>query len=128
MRRILVTGSSGKLGKEIVRLLKSNHYEVLGIDLLKAETTHEIVDIRDSEAVIKVTAGIDAIIHTAALHGKHSDLNYPRDQFINTNIIGTNNLLSASIANGINKFVYTSTTSIYGDAMVNDKQAVFSHH
>lgn len=125
MRRILVTGSSGKLGKEIVRLLKINNYNVLGIDLLKGETTDEIVDIRDSNVIIELTKDIDAIIHTAALHGKHTDLNYSRDKFIDTNINGTNNLLSASIENGITKFLYTSTTSIYGTAMVNNKQAVW---
>jgi len=125
MKRVLVTGSSGKLGKEIVRLLRRNNYEVLGIDLLKSDTTDEIIDLRDKNEVTEVTQGMDAIIHTAALHGKHTALNYSRDQFIETNIKGTNNLLSASIENGISKFLYTSTTSIYGKAMVNDKQAVW---
>lgn len=125
MKRILVTGSSGKLGKEIVRLLRTNNYDVLGIDLLKGETTNEIIDIRNSKLIKELTKGMDAIIHTAALHGKHNDLNYSRDKFIDTNINGTNNLLSASIENGINKFLYTSTTSIYGSAMVNSRQAVW---
>ena len=125
MKRILVTGSSGKLGKEIVQLLKTNNYDVLGIDLIQGETTDELIDIRDINIIKEVTQGIDAIIHTAALHGKHTDLNYPRNKFIDTNINGTNNLLSSSIENGINKFLYTSTTSIYGTAMVNDKQAVW---
>lgn len=125
MKKILVTGSSGKLGKEIVRLLKKNNYKVLGIDLLQGDTTDELIDIRDKNAIKEVTEGMDAIIHTAALHGKHTDLNYSRDKFIDTNINGTNNLLSVSIENGINKFLYTSTTSIYGTAMVNDKQAVW---
>ena len=125
MKRILVTGSSGKLGKEIVRLLRMNNYDVLGIDLLKSDTTNEIIDIRDRSAIKEVTKGIDAIIHTAALHGKHTDLNYPRSKFIDTNIIGTNNLLLSSVENGISKFLYTSTTSIYGTAMVNDEQAVW---
>lgn len=125
MKRILVTGSSGKLGKEIVRLLRVNNYDVLGIDLLKSDTTNEIIDIRDKNAVQEVTVGVDAIIHTAALHGKHTDLNYLREKFIDTNIHGTNNLLSASVKNGVSKFLYTSTTSIYGTAMVNDKQAVW---
>ncbi|MCE7990652.1 MAG: NAD(P)-dependent oxidoreductase [Roseivirga sp.] len=125
MKKILVTGSSGKLGKEIVRLLRTNNYNVLGIDLLQGETTDELIDIRDKNVVKEITQGIDAIIHTAALHGRHTDLNYSRDKFIVTNIKGTNNLLSASIENGINKFLYTSTTSIYGTAMVSDKQAVW---
>jgi nucleoside-diphosphate-sugar epimerase len=125
MKRILVTGSEGKLGRKIVQLLKICNYDVLGIDLLTGETTDEIIDIRDRNLIKEITKNIDAIIHTAALHGKHTDLNYSKDKFINTNIIGTNNLLSASIENGINKFLYTSTTSVYGTAMVNKKQAVW---
>lgn len=125
MKGIIVTGSSGKLGKEIVKLLRFHRYEVLGIDLLEGEATDEIIDIRDKKSVEKITEGYDAIIHTAALHGKHTDLNYPREKFINTNINGTQNLLSACVKNGIRKFIYTSTTSIYGTAMVNGNQAVW---
>jgi len=125
MKRILVTGSSGKLGQEIVQLLRNNNYDVLGIDLLQGDTTDELIDIRDGNLIKEMTKGMDAIIHTAALHGKHTDLNYPRSKFIDTNIVGTNNLLKASIENGINKFLFTSSTSIYGTAMVNKKQAVW---
>ncbi|QNF34032.1 NAD(P)-dependent oxidoreductase [Adhaeribacter swui] len=125
MKRVLVTGSSGKLGKEIVRLLRMNNYNILGIDLIESDTTDEIIDIRDRNIIKEVTKGVDAIIHTAALHGKHTDLNYSRDKFIETNINGTNNLLSASVENRVRKFLYTSTTSIYGTAMVSDKQAVW---
>ena len=125
MKKILVTGSSGKLGKEIVRLLRKNNYDVLGVDLRQGDTTDELIDIRNKNLIKEVTHGIDAIIHTAALHGKHMDLNYSREKFIDTNINGTNNLLSSSVENGITKFLYTSTTSIYGTAMVNEKQAVW---
>jgi nucleoside-diphosphate-sugar epimerase len=125
MKRILVTGSSGKLGKEIVILFKSRGYEVVGIDLIDSDTTDQIVDLRDRAVVEIMTKGFDAIVHTAALHGKHSDLNYPREKFINTNINGTHNLLAACVKNRIGKLVYTSTTSIYGTAMQNEKQAVW---
>ncbi|GET31543.1 oxidoreductase [Prolixibacter bellariivorans] len=125
MKKVVVTGSSGKLGKEIVRKLREQDYEVLGIDLIPSETTDGLFDIRDGKLMEDVTKGYDAIIHTAALHGKHTDLNYPREEFIETNITGTLNLLSACVVNGIKKFLYTSTTSIYGTAMVNEKQAVW---
>ena len=125
MKRILVTGSSGDLGKVIVQHLQRNDYEVLGADLSESETTDVILDIRNRGLVREATQHIDAVIHTAALHGKHHALNYPREQFIDTNINGTFNLLAACVENGIDKFLYTSTTSIYGTAMVNDEQAVW---
>ncbi len=125
MKKIIVTGSSGQLGKEIVKQLKQHNYMVLGIDIIASETTDKIVDIRNRQTVEKVTEGYDAIIHTAALHGKHTNLDYPREKFIETNINGTFNLLAACVKNNIKKFLYTSTTSIYGTAMVDDNQAVW---
>lgn len=125
MKKIIVTGSSGKLGKEIVKQLRLQNYEILGLDLVDSDTTDKVIDIRNLNEIEEISKGFDAIIHTAALHGKHTDLNYSRDKFIETNINGTNNLLSACVTNGIKKFLYTSTTSIYGTAMVNTNQAVW---
>ena len=125
MKKVIVTGSAGKLGKELVKQLRQANYEAIGIDLIESNTTDVIGDISQERFVNEVTVGIDAIIHTAALHGKHYELNYPREAFIKTNIEGTHHLLAASVANGIKKFVYTSTTSIYGKAMKNSKQAVW---
>jgi UDP-glucose 4-epimerase len=125
MKKILVTGSSGQLGSELVNQLKSRNYNVFGIDIVESETTDRIVNICNPEKVNELTIGIDAIIHTAAIHGKHYELKYPREEFISTNIDGTFNLLNACVINGIKKFLYTSTTSIYGNAMVNPNQAVW---
>ncbi len=125
MKKIIVTGASGQLGKEIVVLLENKGYWVVGIDIILAPTTHASVNIRDAEAVNKITEGVDAIIHTAAIHGKHYEMGFSRAEFIKTNINGTFNLLNACVLHGIKKFLYTSTTSIYGKAMVNDKQAVW---
>ena len=125
MKKILVTGSSGRLGKELVEQLKQKKYHVIGIDIIPSDTTNCIIDIRNSAQVLDFTAGFDAIIHTAALHGKHFELHYPRIDFIRTNIDGTINLLNACVANSIKKFLYISTTSIYGNAMDNPNQAVW---
>jgi UDP-glucose 4-epimerase len=125
MKRILVTGSSGKLGRKIVKELLKRDYNVLGIDITKSETTSLLADIRNNKEILAITKDIDGLIHTAALHGKHYELNYPREDFIKTNIEGTFNLLTACVKNGIKKFLYTSTTSIYGKAMKNPEQAVW---
>ncbi len=123
--KILVTGSSGKLGSTTVKHLIALGYDVLGIDVTEYATTSSIVDIENSDSVNFISKGFDAIIHTAALHGKHFELNYPREDFIKTNILGTLNLLNACVKNGIKKFLYTSTTSIYGSALVDNDKAVW---
>jgi len=123
--KVLVTGASGQLGSTTVNHLKTHGHHVYGIDIIPSATTHELIDIKDKLSVEKVTAGFDAIIHTAALHGKHFELNYPRQTFIETNITGTLNLLNACVKNKVSQFLYTSTTSIYGSALIDAEKAVW---
>lgn len=122
---ILVTGSSGQLGRAIVSLLQAQGYEAVGVDLSPSDTTQVVADIRSWPAVQDLTKRCKAVIHTAAVHGKHFELGYPREEFVQTNICGTLNLLNGCVQNGVGKFLYTSTTSIYGQAMVSDNQAVW---
>ncbi|WEK20912.1 MAG: NAD(P)-dependent oxidoreductase [Candidatus Pedobacter colombiensis] len=123
--KILVTGSSGKLGSVTVKLLRDFGHKVIGADIADSETRHVITDVKNRSQVFEITQGVDAVIHTAALHGRHMDLNYSREDFVNTNINGTLNLLNACVANGVSKFLFTSSTSIYGKSLVDDKQAVW---
>jgi UDP-glucose 4-epimerase len=123
--RILVTGSSGKLGSVTVKHLADFGHMVTGLDISDSATTNLIADVKNKYKMLEVTQEFDAIIHTAALHGRHMDLNYYREEFVDTNIKGTLNLLNACVANGIGKFLFTSTTSIYGKSLVDDNKAVW---
>lgn len=123
--KVLVTGSAGRLGRVIVMLLKTKGIDCIGIDLLESNTTDVIVDIRNKKEVYKVIKNADHIIHTAALHGRHLDTNVSRVDFIETNILGTLNLLEASVFYKIKSFLYTSTTSVYGSSMESSKTAVW---
>jgi UDP-glucose 4-epimerase len=125
MKRILVTGSAGKLGSVTVNYLRRNGYEVVGADIMKSATTDVLLDIKNAKNVLEITKSMDVIVHTAAMHGKHFELKYPRRDFIKTNIDGTFNLLNACVKNGIKKLIYISTTSIYGNAMVDKNKAVW---
>lgn len=121
--RILITGSSGPLGREIARQLAGTH-EPIGIDMIPGEWTQYIVDIRDRVAIQAVMTDIDAIIHIASLHQPHI-VTHSRQDFIDVNITGTLNLLEASVQHHIQRFVYTSTTSLYGSAMEATHQAIW---
>lgn len=121
--RILVTGTSGQIGSVIASMLSKNH-AVIGIDLAPGKyTTHE-GDIANRDFIFSVTQDIDSVIHTSSLHAPHLK-EYPAESFVKTNIDGTRNLLEASIKNKVSRFVYTSTTSLYGHAMNPDKAAVW---
>lgn len=123
--KILVTGTAGKLGSAVMERLKTAGLNPVGADLLYSDTTDIILDIKNKAEVNIACKGVDAVIHTAAVHGKHYDLNFPREEFIDTNIHGTLNLLNAAVQYGVKKFFYISTTSIYGNAMVDSDKAVW---
>jgi UDP-glucose 4-epimerase len=61
--------------------------------------------------------GMEVILHTATLHKPHVET-HSRQDFIDTNITGTLNLLEAAVAAGVKTFVFTSTTSTFGRALV----------
>lgn len=123
--KVLVTGSSGKLGTAVMHRLRLGNITAIGADLLGSDTTDLMLDVKDKAKVNEACQNVDAVIHTAALHGKHYDLNYSREAFIDTNVYGTLNLLNACVQHGVRQFLYISTTSIYGAAMINPNEAVW---
>ncbi len=116
--RILVTGSSGQLGAEVARQLASTD-TVIGLDVRPGEWTTVVGDITDASQIADLMRGVDAVIHIASLHAPHVVQRSMQD-FIDTNITGTLRLLEAASAAHVRRFVYTSTTSVYGAALVSE--------
>jgi UDP-glucose 4-epimerase len=114
--RILLTGSSGRVGRAIFGALAADH-EVLGIDLSPFSTTRYVADFTDPDALHAALEEVDAIIHTAGLHAPHVSL-IAEDRFRRINVAGTKMLVAAAKEAGIKRFVYTSTTALYGDAVL----------
>ncbi len=121
--RILVTGTSGQLGAAIAADLSTDH-EVVGVDIVGgAHTTHR-GSITDRAFVFSMMDGVEAVVHTASLHAPHVP-NHSRSLFVDVNVKGTVHLLEAAVKNGAGRFVYTSTTSLYGRAMEPKDRAVW---
>jgi UDP-glucose 4-epimerase len=116
MGSILVTGSAGHLGEALMRAFHAAHRPAVGIDIKAAPTTDIVGSIVDRDVVKRALAGCDVVVHTATLHKPHV-ATHSRQEFIDTNITGTLNLLEESVAAGIRTFIFTSTTSVYGRAM-----------
>jgi UDP-glucose 4-epimerase len=114
--RVLVTGSAGHLGEALVRTLQSTGYEVVGLDLVASPFTHHVGSIADRRQVKRSMQGVDAVLHTATLHKPHI-VTHSRQDFIDTNITGTLNLLEEAVAARASSFVFTSTTSAFGRAL-----------
>lgn len=113
---ILVTGSAGHLGEALMRTLRQTAHPVTGTDVTPSAFTDEVGSITDQGHVRRCMAGIDAVIHTATLHKPHVGT-HTRQEFVDTNITGTLNLLEEAVAAGVGAFVFTSTTSTFGDAL-----------
>jgi len=114
--KVLVTGSAGHLGEALVRTLKNQDHGVLGIDLIGSDFTGRVGTIADREFVKHCMEGVDTVLHAATLHKPHV-ATHSRQDFIDTNITGTLNLLEEAVLAGVNSFIYTSTTSTFGDAL-----------
>ena len=111
--RVLLTGSSGWLGRYLAPLLAEYGHSVTGLDVVPGAHTDVVGTVAD-RALIERTMGehgIDAIIHGGALH-KPDIVRYPRQAFIDVNVTGTLNLIEAAVAAGNDRFLFTSTTSL----------------
>jgi len=110
---ILLTGSSGWLGRFLAPRLRAAGHVVTGLDVAPGVDTDVIGTVADRALVDRIFAkrGIEAVIHGGALH-KPDIVRYPNQAFVDVNLSGTLNLLEASVAAGASRFVFTSTTSL----------------
>lgn len=113
--KIILTGSSGRIGRAIYGALVGQH-EVVGVDARVFATTSVIGDCTHEALMRPLLEGVDAIIHTAGPHAPHVG-EVPDDEFTRVNVEGTKALHQWAMAAGVSRFVYTSTTALYGDAI-----------
>lgn len=114
--KILITGSSGHLGTALSITLGNTKHEVVGIDVIAGEHTHFTGDLANKTFVQDCMKGVEVVLHTATLHKPHI-ITHSKQNFVATNITGTLNLLEAAVKENVKSFIFTSTTSTYGDAM-----------
>jgi UDP-N-acetylglucosamine 4,6-dehydratase/5-epimerase len=132
-KKILITGATGSVGTALIKeLIRNYNFKVIramcnnehGLFLLKSIINKNYSsfekltrvqkirlihgDIRSKERCMEVSKDIDIVIHAAAM--KHVDIcEYNPQEAIATNVLGTENIVNASIKNNIQKFVFIST-------------------
>jgi len=114
---VLVTGSSGHLGEALMRTLQAQRREAIGIDIQPGAFTHHVGSIADRAFIRRCMKNVTTVLHAATLHKPHV-ATHSRQDFVDVNVSGTLNLLEEAAAAGVTAFVYTSTTSVFGDALV----------
>lgn len=125
--KFLVTGSAGFIGSNLVEAILNLGYKVRGLDNFstgKKENVEEFLnhpnyefvegDIRDLETCMKACEGIDFVLNQAAWGSVPRSIEMPLF-YEEVNIKGTLNMMEAARQSGVKKFVYASSSSVYGD-------------
>lgn len=122
--RILLTGSSGWLGRFLAPMLRRQGHAVIGLDAAPGEHTQIVGSVADPATVERAfsTGDIEAVVHAAALH-KPDIVRYPTRAFVDVNVTGTLNLLQAAAASGVGRMVFTSTTSLMISQAIRDEES-----
>ncbi|MFS0637358.1 SDR family oxidoreductase [Mesobacillus foraminis] len=128
--KFLVTGSAGFIGSNLVESLINQGFKVRGLDNLSTgrrknvdefinHENYEFIegDIRNSEICKKACEGIDYVLHQAALGSVPRSMKEPLI-YEDNNIKGTANMMEAARLAGVKKFVYASSSSVYGDSPI----------
>ena len=114
---VLVTGGSGFIGRNIVKVLKEQGNEVGSLDIKEKNSVadyHITCDIRNRHMVEKALKGIDHVFHLAAVTSPPEFENLTGEGY-EVNVIGTYNVLEASAKNNVKRVILASSSSIYGD-------------
>ncbi|HXJ89991.1 MAG TPA: SDR family NAD(P)-dependent oxidoreductase [Candidatus Binatia bacterium] len=125
-KRVVVTGGAGFIGSELVRQLAARHFRVIAVDNLingKRENLSEVLssdvelvvaDIRDEKAIASLLREIDVVFHLACLGVRHSIHDPIENHEVNAS--ATLALLNTARNAGVKRFVYVSSSEVYGTA------------
>ncbi len=123
--RVLVTGAAGFIGSHITRALLADGHEVVGLDDLSTGHRHNLPaptaawrfvhgDVRDPATCDGAMQGAAAVVHLAGRNSVPRSLADPRSA-LEVNVVGGFNLLEAARAADVGRFVFASSSSVYGD-------------
>ena len=123
----LVTGGAGFVGSNLCEAITDMGYRVRCLDdlstgkqanvvFLSGRDNYEFIkgDIKDLDTCMRACEGVDYVLHQAAWGSVPRSIEMPLFYDVN-NITGTLNMMEAARQNGVKKFVYASSSSVYGD-------------
>ncbi|MGW3149531.1 NAD-dependent epimerase/dehydratase family protein [Streptomyces sp. NPDC001177] len=128
LSKIVVTGSTGVMGKNVTARLAAEGHEVVGVDIRDdavpaARVRTERVDIRDTASMRQVLAGADAVIHCATALPSYSG-----PEIRSTVVGGTRSVLEAADDAGVCRIIHTSSTAVYGLPKIVPTPESYGHH
>lgn len=122
MKKIGITGGSGFIGQQIINYLLKKNYKVKSCDLVKPKKSllknvnykFKKINIFDEKSLSTFFSDVDCLIHLAASLGVKNTEKNSLD-CLDTNIIGTKKILNVVKRNKIKKFIFSSSSEVYGD-------------
>src|SRR5579859_6307925 len=128
-----VTGAAGFIGSNLIEALLRLNQQVIGVDNFSTGSQRNLEqvraevggrrwknflaidgDIRDSETCLRASGGADYILHQAALGSVPRSIAHPQDSHA-SNVTGFLNMLISARDSGVKRFVFASSSSVYGD-------------
>ncbi|MHA7270746.1 NAD-dependent epimerase/dehydratase family protein [Arthrobacter sp. HLT1-20] len=109
-RRVLVTGTSGLLGRAVAQLLFDRGYSVVTLQRRAVDAPWDSLQgsVADPDVAARAVHGVDAVVHLAA----KVSFTGAWDEFVATNIVGTRQLITAAQHAGVRDFVFVSSPSV----------------
>jgi len=122
--KTLVTGGCGFIGSNLVDLLVDCGHEVVVVDNLSSKgtphfnrnATYFVEDLTEYDKVQHLFEGVDCVYHMASEVSIQYCVEYPNESMRN-NILSTTNALEASRSHGVKRFVFSSTSAVYGNSL-----------
>jgi nucleoside-diphosphate-sugar epimerase len=123
MKKIVVTGGSGKAGRAVIKELVEHGYDVLNVDLLPPRerlSPYVKTDLTDLGQVFEVLQGADAVVHLGAIPAPGIQ---PEEPTFRNNIVSTYNVFSAAVSLRLQKVVWASSETTLGLPFEREKPA-----
>jgi UDP-N-acetylglucosamine 4-epimerase len=128
--RFLITGAAGFIGSNLVEVILNKGYKVKGLDNYSTGRKSNVVefanypnyeflegDIREFETCLNASQDVDYVLHQAALGSVPRSVEEPLI-YEDNNIKGTSNMMEAARLKGVKRFIYASSSSVYGDSSI----------
>jgi nucleoside-diphosphate-sugar epimerase len=116
IRKVLVTGAGGRIGRVVVKDLREHGYEVTPVDRQShSNWWMKIIDCEDFGQVVSMMSGHDAVVHLAAIP---HPLSNPADVVFRNNIMSAFNILEAAVVLGVKHLVMASSISALGTSFM----------